>query len=330
MAYIKHAILAQKALPVAPHIINRWVINRSVNEVDFAPELEEPSSSAVLNTLPQASVLAIITVEPASGRVLGSHWKVSGDFRNTIKFDASRLYANVEDQSLKFNIVLPPLMNFEFNAEGPHKNFSKWMDWDQLFQHGSVILKNKKGSVCASDKEAILAICPQAASGMMVRIVIVPKSLGNFIFLVNVIPGTLDNLHTRCRDQGLDLTVVHHPCLKPCLKNKNNSIVIPYARIEKPSDNLCMGHLPVVEIIAEDSDRRLLPVSAALREELFALHRQATYIASTSGVIEDALNGDWPSNPSMALPTGAGKWPQCPQEIDSNSGETLCFNNSLD
>ena len=91
MAYIKHAILAQKALPVAPHVINRWVINRSVNEVDFTPELEEPSSSAVLNTLPPASVLAIITVEPASGRVLGSHWKVSGDFPNTIKFDASRL-----------------------------------------------------------------------------------------------------------------------------------------------------------------------------------------------------------------------------------------------
>ena len=73
MAYIKHAILAQKALPVAPHVINKWVINRSVNEADFTPDLEEPSSSAVLNTLPPASVLAIITVEPSSGRVLGSH-----------------------------------------------------------------------------------------------------------------------------------------------------------------------------------------------------------------------------------------------------------------
>ena len=238
MAYIKHAILAQKALPVAPHVINRWVINRSVNEVDFTPDLEEPSSSAVLNTLPPASVLAIITVEPSSGRVLGSHWKVAGDFSNIIKFDAARLYANVEDQSLKFNLVLPSLMNFEFNGEGPHKNYSRWMDWDQLFQHGSVTLKNKKGSVCASDKEAIVAICPQAAIGMMVRIVIVPKNLGNFIFLVNVIPGSLEQLHTRCRDQGMNTTVVHQPVLKPCLKKKNNSIVIPTSSIEKPADKL--------------------------------------------------------------------------------------------
>ena len=124
MAYIKHAILAQKALPVAPHIINRWVINRSVSEVDFTPDLEDPSSAAVISTLPPASVLAIINVVPSTGRVLGSHWKVSGDIKQPIKFDASRLFANVEDQSLKFNVVLPTLLNFEFNREGPHKNFS--------------------------------------------------------------------------------------------------------------------------------------------------------------------------------------------------------------
>ena len=150
---------------------------------------------------------------------------------------------------MKFNVVLPTLLDFEFNGEGPHKNFSKWMDWDKVFLNGIVTLKNKKGTICASDKEAILTICPQAASGMVFRIVIVPKSLGNFIFLVNVIPGSLENLHTRCREQGLDITVVHHPVLKPTLKDKNNSIVIPYSRIEKPTDKLCMGHLPVVEII---------------------------------------------------------------------------------
>ena len=76
MAYIKHAILAQRALPVAPHIINRWVFNRSVSEVDFTPDLEDPSLAAVISNLPSASVLAIINVEPSSGRVLGSHWKV--------------------------------------------------------------------------------------------------------------------------------------------------------------------------------------------------------------------------------------------------------------
>ena len=72
MGYIKHAILAQRAVPVAPHIINRWVINRSVSEVDFTPDLEDPSSAAVISNLPPASVLAISNVEPSSGRVLGS------------------------------------------------------------------------------------------------------------------------------------------------------------------------------------------------------------------------------------------------------------------
>ena len=60
-----------------------------------------------------------------------------------------------------------------------------------------------------------------------------------------------------------------------------------------------MGHLPVVEIISDESEERLLPVSAALREELFALHRQATFISSTGGVIEEALEGDWPTNPNL-------------------------------
>ena len=149
MAYIKHAILAQKALPVAPHVINRWVINRSVSKVDFTLDLEDPSSAAVIRTLPPASVHTMINVEPSTGRVLGSHWKVSGDIKQPIKFDASRLFANVEDQSLKFNVVLPSLLNFEFNGEGPHKNFSRWMDWDRVFLNGSVTLKNKKGSICA-------------------------------------------------------------------------------------------------------------------------------------------------------------------------------------
>ena len=128
MSYIKHAILAQRAVPVAPHIINRWVVSRSVSEVDFTPDVNEPSSSAVIRTMPPASVLAIINVEPLTGRVLRLHWKVSGDIKQPIKFNTSRLFANVEDQTLKFNVVLPTLLDFEFNGEGPHKNFSKWMD----------------------------------------------------------------------------------------------------------------------------------------------------------------------------------------------------------
>ena len=69
-----------------------------MSEMDFTPDVEEPSSSAVISTMPPASVLAIINVEPLTGRVLGSHWKVSGNIKQPIKFNASRLFANVEDQ----------------------------------------------------------------------------------------------------------------------------------------------------------------------------------------------------------------------------------------
>ena len=119
----------------------------------------------------------------------------------------------------------------------------------------------------------------------------------------------------------MDTTVAHHPVLKPCLKNKNNSIVIPFSRIEQQSDKLCMRHLPVVEIISDESEGRLLPVSVALRKELFALHRQATFISTTGGMIEEALEGDLPTNPNTAPQAGAGRWPSCPKEVDTLSGE---------
>ena len=65
---------------------------------------------------------------------------------------------------------------------------------------------------------------------------------------------------------------MHHPCFKPSLKEKNNSIVIPFVRIEKPIDKLFLGHLPVVEIIPSGDDELFLPKSSALREEMFTLH----------------------------------------------------------
>ena len=98
IAFIKHAILAQRAVPVAPHIINRWVVSRSVSEVDFSPDVEEPSSSAVISTMPPASVPAIINVEPLTGRVLGSHWKVSGDIKQPIKVVCQCRRLNIEVQ----------------------------------------------------------------------------------------------------------------------------------------------------------------------------------------------------------------------------------------
>ena len=75
------------------------------------------------------------------------------------------MFSDVPDKSVTFTITLPPLFNFEFRGVGAHKNFSNWMGWDQVFQHGSVTLGNP--TTYATDKEAITALCPQAASGML-------------------------------------------------------------------------------------------------------------------------------------------------------------------
>ena len=141
-----------------------------------------------MTTLPPISVLSVITVEPITGRVLGSRWQVSGDM-NTIKFRANRVLSGVEDDSVSFYIKLPKLLMFEFRATGQHRNFSQWLSWEKIFIHGSVTLRNKKGDINSTDKEAIITNCPAAASGLLFRIVICPKSLGNMVLAVNVIPG---------------------------------------------------------------------------------------------------------------------------------------------
>ena len=107
----------------------------------------------------------------------------------------------------------------------------------------------------------------------MFRIVVIHKSVGNMVLTVNVVPGSLEDLHKRCRDQGLETSFVHHPVYKPCLSSNNNSLVVPYAKLEKPTQKFCLVHLPVIEILTGEEDFRSLPQSAALRQELFSLHR---------------------------------------------------------
>ena len=163
---------------------------------------------------------------------------------------------------------------------------------------------------------------------MLFRIVVVPKLVGNFLLMVNVIPGTLGALHERCREQGLDTTYVHHLCYKPSIISKKNSMVIPYARAEKPTDKLCLGHLPVIKIIPWTESDMMMPESAGIREELFSLHRDASFISSTGTNIELTLADDWPQNPNTALPSGAGKLPVCPKEVDSCAGKRPLIHNS--
>ena len=109
--------------------------------------------------------------------------------------------------------------------------------------------------------------------GLLFRLVICPKNLGNIVLAVNIIPGTLDQLHQRCRDQGFETTYVHHPVYKPTLKNNVNSMIIPYSKLEKSVQKFCLSHIPIIEILTAEEDERALPSSSALREELYSLHR---------------------------------------------------------
>ena len=129
-------------------------------------------------------------------------------------FQESRMYSEVPDMLVTLTISLFPLFTFEFrggvqkpipikkniiSGEGNNRNFSNWMDWDQVLELCSVTLRNSNGSMSPHDRVAIVAKCLRAASGILFRIVVVPKSLGNFLLMVNVIPGILEPLHERCR-----------------------------------------------------------------------------------------------------------------------------------
>jgi len=99
------------------------------------------------------------------------------------KFRANRVLPGVEDDSVSFNIKLPKLLLFEFRATGQYRNFSQWLSWEKIFIHGNISLKNKKGNINFTDKEAIIANCPAAANGLLFRLVVCPKNLGNIVWL---------------------------------------------------------------------------------------------------------------------------------------------------
>ena len=120
-------------------------------------------------------------------------------------------------------------MNVGIAGEGENRIFFIWIDCDQVFDQGSVSLSNSSGSVNAQDNKSILSICPGTASGLMFPIAIVPESLGNFVLMVNGIPGSLESLHSLCRNHGLDTSYVHYPLYEPILTANKDSIVIPLA-----------------------------------------------------------------------------------------------------
>ena len=145
MSIVNHKLLTQRALPVASRAMSAWVFSRSLMEEYFAPE--EDSAGASVTPLPPVSVLAVITVEPVTRRVMGSRWQVAGELDNIIKFKANRIFSNVEDNSVSFHIKLPKLLFFEFRSTGLHRNFSNWMQWEKIFTNGSIIFRNKKGDI---------------------------------------------------------------------------------------------------------------------------------------------------------------------------------------
>ena len=82
MSIINLKLLTQRALPVASQAMSAWVFSRSLMEEYFAPE--EDSAGASVTPLPPVSVLAVITVEPVTRRVMGSRWQVAGELDNII------------------------------------------------------------------------------------------------------------------------------------------------------------------------------------------------------------------------------------------------------
>ena len=93
-------------MPVASQVMSTWIVSRSIMEEDFSPEEDTARSS--VTTMPPVSALSVITVEPITGRVLGSKWSISGDM-NTFKFRANRVLPGVDDDSVSFYVKLPKL-----------------------------------------------------------------------------------------------------------------------------------------------------------------------------------------------------------------------------
>ena len=108
-----YKLLSQRTLPVASQVMKDWVINRSIMEEDFSPE-EDDANSPVASTSP-ISALAVITVEPITGRVMGSRWSIDGEM-SQFKFRANRVLPDIEDDSVSFYVKLPKLLIIEFRA----------------------------------------------------------------------------------------------------------------------------------------------------------------------------------------------------------------------
>ena len=123
MSIITNKKFLLSALTVAPQAMSAWVISRSLMEEDFSPE--DDSTSGSVSTLPPASVLAVITVEPVTARVIGSRWCVSGTLGSVLKFRAAKIFSNVENNSVSFHVDLPNLLMFKFPSTGQNRNFSQ-------------------------------------------------------------------------------------------------------------------------------------------------------------------------------------------------------------
>ena len=64
-------------MPVASETMSGWVVSRSLMDEEFYAEGD--LSQASVMPLPQASVLAVVTVEPGTGRIIGSRWQAAGE-----------------------------------------------------------------------------------------------------------------------------------------------------------------------------------------------------------------------------------------------------------
>ena len=102
-----------------------------------------------------------------------------------------------------------------------------------------------------------------------------------------------------------------------------HSWLIPYARIEKTTDKLCMGHQPVVEIIPTGETKSSF---CQCQQRSGRSYSHCTEMQVSSLPPGPTSSRRWRmtglENPNTALPAGAGRWLVCPKEEDSGAGES--------
>ena len=311
MAYINSPLFLEKGKALSSHDINRLISKRTVSRRDVIQDSG--------NTTPMCT--AVIECDPGSGHVSGSRWFVSGMLPTEIKIKSSRLYKESGATDAYLKLKLPLLDNFTFSGSSTSRNLSNWLSSDYIMEHGSLMACSKSTAREARDREAMEAVIPGFSNGLSIRLMLLPKQVGNIILSVLVTPMDEDRLRSACAKFGREMGAPCVPALKPCLSGRHNSVMIAYRQVEPSGKSWGIAHVPHIELFSGEDMEPTLPTSKEIVQELFSLHQSCAYAKAFGGCIEQALEDAWADAP-VPYPEGALKWPNAPQEISSETAES--------